>query len=196
MARSSVRAVRPGSTDLADLEQLWIDSRIATGQTRERAARMVRDGRVRDAVDHKDVRIFLAHDGTEPTGFLVLLRSPMSSMSDEPSVLIDQMYVSPAHRRTGVARSLLAVVPLAAESIGAGLVSAAVPAAQRDINRFFARLGFASTTTLRSTTVAALRRHLEPELAAERPGGQSVVRLRRSIRGRARTKHGAARIVG
>lgn len=196
MARSSVRAVRPGSADLVDLEQLWIDYRVSAGQTREWAARMVRDGRLRDAVGDKDVRIFLAHNGTEATGYLVLVRNPMSSMSDETSVWIDQMYVLPAHRRTGVARSLLAVVPLAAESIGAGVVTAAVPAAQRDINRFFARLGFASTTTLRSTSVAALRRHLEPELAAERAGGQSVVRLRRSIRGRARTKTATARNAG
>lgn len=196
MARTTVRVVRVDSDDLQTLEELWVESRIAAGQTRDWAARMVRDGRVRTAVEHQDVRIFLAHNGTEPAGFLVLVRSPIGSMTDEPAVWIDQMYVRPELRRLGVARALLAVVPLAAESIGVGVVTAAVPAAQRELNRFFARLGFASTTTLRSTTVAALRRHLEPELAAERAGGQSVVRLRRSIRGRARTKHAAARSVG
>ena len=192
MARTTVRVVRAESDDLGTLEQLWVESRIATGQTRDWAGRMVRDGRVRSAVEHPDVRIFLAFNGTEPAGFLVLARSPLGAMTDEPSVLIDQMYVQPDLRRRGVARALLAVVPLAAESIGVGVITAAVPAPQRGLNRFFARLGFASTTTLRSTSVATLRRHLEPELAAERAGGQSVVRLRRSIRGRARTRHAAA----
>lgn len=195
MARNSVRRVQPESTDLGSLEQLWIDARVESGQTREWAGRIVREGRMRDAVAHKDIRIFLAHRGSQATGYLVLVRSPLAVLSDEPAVWIEELYVAADARRTGVARALLAAVPVSAESIGAGVVTAAVPAASREVNRFFARLGFTSTTTLRSTTVAALRRHLEPELA-DRAGGASVVRLRRSIRGRARTRHGAARTTG
>ncbi|MBD2760231.1 GNAT family N-acetyltransferase [Yimella sp. cx-573] len=188
MARTSVRRVQNDSTDMASFERLWTDSRVASGQTRDWASRMIRDGRLIAAVEHPDVRVFLAHSGADATGYVVVVRSPLSTLSAEPAVWIDQLYVDPAHRRSGVARSLLAVVPITAESIGAGVITAAVPAGHRDTNRFFARLGFTNTTTLRSTTVAALRRHLEPELAGERAGGQAVVRLRRSMRGRARTR--------
>ncbi len=112
-------------------------------------------------------------------------RTSLSRLTDERSVWIEQVYVSPSHRRRGVGKALLGVVPMFAETTGASTISATIPSTHREVNRLFARLGFVNSITLRTTTPGVLRRHLGPKDPAERTAA-SVVRLRRSIRGRAR----------
>ncbi|GAB3584125.1 hypothetical protein GCM10027579_16210 [Calidifontibacter terrae] len=145
----------------------------------------MRDGRVREALDDPDVRIHLAYVGEEAVGYLVVSRTSMSRLTDERSVWIEQVYVCSDFRRRGVAKALLSVVPMFAETTGSSLISATIPSTHREVNRWFARLGFVNSITMRTTTPGLLRRHLGPKDPADRPAA-SVVRLRRSIRGRAR----------
>lgn len=185
MARTAVRVVRVGGTELGAFETLWIKARSEGGQSADFLARQVRDGRIRDALDDADVRIHIAFLGEEAVGYLVVSRTSMSRLTDERSVWIEQVYVSPTHRRRGIAKALLSVVPGFAETTGSSMISATIPSTHREVNRLFARLGFVNAITLRTTTPGVLRRHLGPKDPAERPSA-SVVRLRRSIRGRAR----------
>ncbi len=60
MARSAVRVVRVGGTEVGAFAALWIKARVESGQSADFLARQVREGRIRDAVDDPDVNIYLA----------------------------------------------------------------------------------------------------------------------------------------
>ncbi len=66
--------LEPSFTDL------WVSSRVELGVSPEVAARAASEGRLRSALDRKDVRAFLAlGDGGEPVGFVVATHSPFSA---------------------------------------------------------------------------------------------------------------------
>jgi len=177
--------LEPSFTDL------WVTSRVEQGVSPEVAARAASEGRLRAALDRKDVRAFLAlGDGGEPVGFVVATHSPCSGLTEAPSVAIDQIYVTPRARRHGVARHLLAAVTAYAEKVGCGQIGCNVPSQHREANRFFARLGFNSQIVRRVTSTGALRRRIgvdEPRLSLEQ-----ILNRRRSLRARA----GAGRMAG
>jgi GNAT superfamily N-acetyltransferase len=177
--------LEPSFTDL------WVSSRVELGVSPEVAARAASEGRLRSALDRKDVRAFLAlGDGGEPVGFVVATHSPFSGLTEAPSVAIDQIYVMPRARRHGVARHLLAAVTAYAEKVGCEQIGCNVPSQHREANRFFARLGFNSQIVRRVTSTGALRRRIgvdEPRLSLEQ-----ILHRRRSLRARA----GAGRMVG
>jgi GNAT superfamily N-acetyltransferase len=177
--------LEPSFTDL------WVTSRVEYGVSPEVAARAASDGRLRAALDRKDVRAFLAlGDGGDPVGFVVATHSPFSGLTEAPSVAIDQIYVMPRARRHGVARHLLAAVTAYAEKVGCEQIGCNVPSQHREANRFFARLGFSSQIVRRVTSTGALRRRIgvdEPRLSLEQ-----ILNRRRSLRARA----GASRMAG
>jgi GNAT superfamily N-acetyltransferase len=177
--------LEPSFTDL------WVTSRVEYGVSPEVAARAASDGRLRAALDRKDVRAFLAlGDGGDPVGFVVATHSPFSGLTEAPSVAIDQIYVMPRARRHGVARHLLAAVTAYAEKLGCEQIGCNVPSQHREANRFFARLGFSSQIVRRVTSTGALRRRIgvdEPRLSLEQ-----ILNRRRSLRARA----GAGRMAG
>jgi GNAT superfamily N-acetyltransferase len=177
--------LEPSFTDL------WVTSRVEQGVSPEVAARAASEGRLRAALDRKDVRAFLAlGDGGEPVGFVVATHSPFSGLTEAPSVAIDQIYVMPRARRHGVARHLLAAVTAYAEKVGCEQIGCNVPSQHREANRFFARLGFNSQIVRRVTSTGALRRRIgvdEPRLSLEQ-----ILNRRRSLRARA----GAGRMAG
>jgi GNAT superfamily N-acetyltransferase len=177
--------LEPSFTDL------WVTSRVEYGVSPEVAARAASDGRLRAALDRKDVRAFLAlGDGGDPVGFVVATHSPFSGLTEAPSVAIDQIYVTPRARRHGVARHLLAAVTAYAEKVGCEQIGCNVPSQHREANRFFARLGFSSQIVRRVTSTGALRRRIgvdEPRLSLEQ-----ILNRRRSLRARA----GASRMAG
>jgi GNAT superfamily N-acetyltransferase len=177
--------LEPSFTDL------WVTSRVEYGVSPEVAARAASDGRLRAALDRKDVRAFLAlGDGGDPVGFVVATHSPFSGLTEAPSMAIDQIYVTPRARRHGVARHLLAAVTAYAEKVGCEQIGCNVPSQHREANRFFARLGFSSQIVRRVTSTGALRRRIgvdEPRLSLEQ-----ILNRRRSLRARA----GASRMAG
>ena len=123
---------------------------------------------------------------------MVLTTSPLSGLIDAPSVSVDQLYVVPESRRSGVAHALLSRAAGFAETLGCEQVATCVPAQAREANRFFARLGFSSYVVRRVTPTSALRRRLagvEP-----RAGLDQVLSRRRSLR--ARAARGTTHLIG
>ncbi|TWE12619.1 GNAT family N-acetyltransferase [Rudaeicoccus suwonensis] len=183
MARQSVQVVRARPEDESSFAQLWTASRAATGLSAKHAEKSVRDGRLGCALRRADVRVYLATSDGEAVGYVMCMQGPVGALSDELAVWIDLIWVDPARRGGGVARALLGMVVEFADHIGAVDIVSCVPAGERELNRYFARLGFSSVVTERTTTPAALRRRLAGgpvSMAAE------AVRRRRSLRARAR----------
>lgn len=191
MSRPVVSVKRVAAELEPSFTDLWVTSRVEYGVSPEVAARAASDGRLRAALDRKDVRAFLAlGDGGDPVGFVVATHSPFSGLTEAPSVAIDQIYVTPRARRHGVARHLLAAVTAYAEKLGCEQIGCNVPSQHREANRFFARLGFSSQIVRRVTSTGALRRRIgvdEPRLSLEQ-----ILNRRRSLRARA----GAGRMAG
>ena len=190
MARSQVqvRRVDPRGDDLDSLALLWRDCRTparGTSAPVEEVRVALRAGLARD-----DVTVFMAScevaddaSGRHDIGFIVLATGPLLPLMGEPAVLIEHLYVVPAARRLGAARALIARATTYAEQIGSVQISTSVPAAGREGQRFFARLGFSPFVVRRVTTVAALRHKLAPQAD---PRVVATVLRRRSLRARSR----------
>jgi len=183
MARSAVQVTRVTSGDEESFIALWRNSKLAEGHTEDQIERALRDGRLTRACARPDVRAYAAHIDGEPVGFTMVMSGPVSALQETPAVWVDVLWVKPGRRQRGVAGALLKAVAAYAEHIGAPEIVSCVPSSSRDANRFFARLGFTSVVTERTTSPAALRRRLAgPGL----PSVSDAVRLRRSLRARAR----------
>lgn len=183
MARSAVQVTRVTSGDDEAFVALWRLSKTADGHSDDQIGRALRDGRLTRACARSDVRAYAATIDGDPVGFAVVMSGPISALQETLAVWVDVLWVKPGRRQRGVAGALLKAIASYAEHIGAPEIISCVPSASRDANRFFARLGFASVVTERSTTPAALRRRLAG------PGLSTVsdaVRLRRSLRARSR----------
>jgi GNAT superfamily N-acetyltransferase len=177
-------SVQPVTAELQpEFTRLWTAARVEAGSTPDAAQRAASEGRIADALSRDDVMAFLALTGSTVAGFMVLTTSPLSGLIDAPSVSVDQLYVLPESRRSGVARALLARAAGFAETLGCEQVATCVPAQAREANRFFARLGFSSYVVRRVTPTSALRRRLAGE--EPRAGLDQVLSRRRSLRARA-----------
>jgi GNAT superfamily N-acetyltransferase len=167
--------------------ELWMASRVEAGTSPEVAARAASEGKVHTALARKDVRGFVALADGDAVGFAVVTHSPFSGLADAAGVAIDQLYVVPRSRRHGVARHLLAAVTSYAEKLGCEQIGCNVPSQDRDVNRFFARLGFTSQVVRRVTSTGALRRRI----AVDEPRHHTldvILHKRRSLRARAKTE--------
>jgi GNAT superfamily N-acetyltransferase len=139
---------------------------------------------VRAALSRDDVRAYVAlGEGGAPLGFVVTTHSPFATLTESPSVAIDQIFVAPPARRHGVARHLLAAVTAYAEKQGCEQIGCNVPSQHRDANRFFARLGFSSQIVRRVTSTGALRRRIGAD--EPRHGLEQLLQRRRSLRAKA-----------
>lgn len=180
MGRRSVE-VAPVGEDLTQLVALWLEARVDAGTSPEVCARAVSDGRFAEAMRRPGVQAFVATlDGT-PVGYTITTDNPFG-LSPTPEVAVEQLFVCPEARRHGVAKSLLTVVLSVAERAGCEQIVSNVPTTSREANRFFARLGFASSVTRRVVGTGPLRRRLAPETAET---GLELTRRRRSLRQRA-----------
>jgi GNAT superfamily N-acetyltransferase len=176
--------------------ELWMSSRVESGVSPEVAARAASEGRVAAALQRDDVRAYVALADGRPVGFAVAATTPFSALTEAPCVTIDQLYVAPEARRHGVARHLMSVVTLYADSRGCEQIGCNVPAQHRDANRFFARLGFSSQVVRRITTVAALRRRLgADEQQRQQHSLEALLHRRRSLRARS-TAQAGSRLAG
>jgi GNAT superfamily N-acetyltransferase len=168
--------------DLDALARLWTLSRPVHRLSASAAAEDVA-ATLAVAIARDDVVAFLGTVDGEDAGFAVLTRGPLLPLIDEPTVSIEHLFVSESSRRRGVARALIARATTYAEQQGAGQVATSVPAAGRDGQRFFARLGFSPFVVRRVVSVSALRRRLVPEPC---PAVDATVLRRRSLRARSR----------
>lgn len=177
------------------LVELWIDARVEAGGSSEAAMRVASVGGLASVLRRPDVTAFLAHVDDAPVGYVVLSDTVAGPLTDAPCTAIDQLFVSAAWRRHGVARQLLAAAASHADRVGADAIVSHVPSQGRDANRFFARLGFTPTVVRRVTTPAALHRKLASRAESSvrsRAGLEEVIQRRRSARFRS-VRQGATR---
>ncbi len=168
-----------GSTDLASLAVLWVSSRAQ----HRLSARSDVQQQLRRALSRDGVTALLARIEGRDVGFLVLSCGPLLPMLEDPAVAIEHLYVLPDVRRQGVGKALIARATSLAELLGAGQISTSVPAAGRDGQRFFARLGFSPFVVRRVASVSVLRRRL---VQTPCPALDATVLRRRSLRARSR----------
>lgn len=180
----SVRVVDADSpADLESLAGLWADSRpvVRTPATGRSEHNLVRG--LSRAITREGVKAFVAALDGADVGFVVLSRGPLLPLLDEPSVSIEHLFVRDGARRHGVGRALIARATTFAEQDGANQISTSVPAAGREGQRFFARLGFSPFVVRRVASVSVLRRRLVPEPCLAH---DATVLRRRSLRARSR----------
>ena len=193
MGRAAVSVQRVDESLHSQFIELWITHRIEGGTTPEAAQRLALDGTLRNALQRNDICAFLAVADGSPVGYVVLADSTRSLLVDSPCVSIDMLYVAPDHRRQGVGRALLTAAGRYADRQGCEHLASAVPAGDRDANRFFARLGFAPETVRRVASAATLQRKLAGE---PRPQRVSLDLLQRRRDVRARTHRRDPKIAG
>ena len=173
--------------------ELWITHRIEAGTTPEAAQRLALDGTLRSALQRNDICAFIAFVDDRPAGYVVLADSTRSRLVNSPCVSIDMLFVHPELRRSGVGKALLGAAGRHADRQGAEHLASAVPAQNREANRFFARLGFAPETVRRVTSTATLQRKLSGESRGQRYSLDQVLQRRRDVRTKAaRTANRAA----
>lgn len=184
MLAANLTVCRIGSTDHDILAPLWVSAVSEDGHRTHFAERQVTEGRLANALAREEVSIYLARVDDVPAGFAVLTLDQLSGLTVEPTLWLEQLWVVPEMRRRGVSRALLAAAVSRAEQVGATALVSCVPAAGRDEQRFFARLGFGPFVNARSVTPAALRRRLATDDHRESVT-TALVRRRRSLRARA-----------
>jgi ribosomal protein S18 acetylase RimI-like enzyme len=142
------------------------------------------------ALSRPDVQVLLAEapDPADlPVGLLVLRRGELLPLSGSEAAHVEQLWVQPEHRRRGIARALLKAATAHAQQSGLDEVTCTAPPADRDAQRFLARLGFAPLVTRRVVSVSALRRRLgcvEPTAVRRSALEQLLERRRREHRRR------------
>jgi len=126
----------------------------------------------------RTVLVALEEGSGELAGLIVLGEDEVAALTATPVISVTHLAVSPGHRRRGVARTLLAAAVQAAAAREIDYVMVSAIAGSREVNRYFARLGFAPLVVRRVAPTAVLRRSLGMAEPADR-----VAALRRT-RGR------------
>jgi GNAT superfamily N-acetyltransferase len=199
VARAVARARPATSADIAAVLELFDDLLSASRRlTRPAAAAGAADPRVEAeqrylaALDDVDARLLVAVVETEdPTsgsvdeqlvGMTLCTVTGSGTFVDAPVVQMNHFFVSPAARRCGAGRALLAAATAWADERGLDGLGVAVPPASREANRYFARLGFAPVYVHRVASLSALKRVLGAAVpAAAREESAHGARRRRRV---------------
>ncbi len=176
MARASLRISLVEEEDHASFLDLWVRRRVESGANPDAAWRAAREGRLASALGHDGVVVLLATTGHEPVGFVLASVAPLSFLSEQASMTVEDVYVDPEHRRRGVSLALLRALAHHAERCGIGHLGVSVSASDRGAHRTLARLGFVPTVTRRVSTTAGLLRRLD-----DGDQGQRAVLHRRRV---------------
>lgn len=123
-----------------------------------------------------------SYEGVD-VGFASLSVVERGLLTVSSAVVVDVVHVVDGQRKRGVGTVLLREALLLAEEVGASDVVVNTPSRGRDVNRFYARLGFAPMVVRRSSSVVALRRRLGVEPRLELTG--ELTPVQRSLRRRA-----------
>lgn len=111
-------------------------------------------------------RLLVAEVDGEMVGFASLSVVAHGLLTDTAAVVVDAVHVTDQQRKRGIGTALLREAVVLADEVGAGDVVVNTPTRGRDVNRFYARQGFAPLVVRRSASVPMLRRRLgvEPRL--------------------------------
>lgn len=112
--------------------------------------------------------VLVAVDDSSVVGMLLGRCVGPSLFTDEVSLAVEAVYVSPSHRRRGAGHGLMLEAADVAERAGAATVYAAPIPGARGMHRFFVQLGFTPAAAHRVTTTAALQRRLSQDAAPRR----------------------------
>lgn len=155
-----IRRAIPG--DLPALLDLIAELRATSGRSARPFLRetLAFGERLGDLIKEQVGVVLVAESGTEAVGMAVLTPAPLTSLTDLPALRMDYVLVARRVRRRGVGRALVAAAAGHAEESGVDHLAVAVVPADRESNRFYARLGFAPVLLRRSTSVTALLRKL------------------------------------
>ena len=165
LAAAEIESLAPLWTEFLSQEQaVAVPGSVDIGErVRERmlaSEQAVSDGR------RPTYRVIVAEADGVPVGFASLSVVDRGLLSASAAIVVDVVHVAGSHRKHGVGTALLREAAGFADEVGAGDVVVNVPPAQREVNRFFARYGFAPMVVRRSATIGQLRRRLgvEPRL--------------------------------
>jgi GNAT superfamily N-acetyltransferase len=187
----AVRQAR--ESDVPALGSLWDDFRLQEPLAGLAGAAPDVPERVRDRIRESDAaveagrpptyRLLVAYHDGEPVGFASLSVVDRGLLTTAGAVLVDVVHVCDAHRKRGVGTMLLRDAVAMADEIGASDVVVNTPTRGRDVNRFYARLGFAPMVVRRSAPIGALRRRLGVEARID--ATVEMTPVQRSLRRRA-----------
>ena len=134
-----------------------------------------------------DERLLVVECGGRIVAAMQMRRAPISPLSVESVVHTSFLVVAPQHRRHGYAHLLMEAAVSWAEEKDIQVVTA-ITDADRDTNRFFARMGLAGSATVRHASTPALRKKLSADRSRVAVGGNrhliEVLAQRRSMRRR------------
>ena len=156
------------AADLPALMQLFEQLRSEPARVRLTSTpRVGVDERFLAAMGADDERVLVAeattHDGDCPrpvVGMAMLGLGPASLMTSSQSVLMSNVLVLPSARRHGAGRAFVQAAATWAEQRGVDAVAVTVFPGDRDVHRFYARLGFAPIAVRRLAPLPLLQRRL------------------------------------
>ena len=156
--------------DVSALAPLWAEFRETSGSALSASAVLDIPDRLRERLAASDAvvavggrptyRLAVAEVSGVAVGFASLTVVDRGLMTASSAVLVEVVHVNSSHRKTGIGTQLLREAAGFADEVGATDVVVNVPPALRDLNRFYARHGFAPMVLRRSAPIGALRRKL------------------------------------
>jgi GNAT superfamily N-acetyltransferase len=143
---------------------LWSELREVGGRTTRESLHLAVDDpkeRLNAALADENCRVVVATaDDGEIQGMAVLCVTTLGPLTSLQAVQLNHVVVSKRHRKRGVGHALVAAAAAYADEKGVDQVVVGVSPTLRDVNRFYARLGFTPAVVRRVAPVAVLRRRL------------------------------------
>ena len=181
--------------DVGSLSPLWHEFREVGGATLAVPSGVDIGERICERIGESDAvvaaggrstyRLVVALENGEPVGFASFSTLDRGLLASTPVVVVDLVHVTGSQRKRGVGTQLLRAAVGFADEIGASDVVVNVPPAEREVNRFYARIGFSPMVVRRSAPVATLRRKLGVEARLDpRDVTMDLTPVQRSLRRR------------
>jgi GNAT superfamily N-acetyltransferase len=184
VSRVSIR-VRPATTDdvpaLVELVQsIDVGTGTFSGKPLQDSSTAHLAERFGDILDHSDrVLLVAADDAGSVVGMLAARNDEVGAIDLTPVLHVTHLMVTPASRRRGIGRALLAAAVHLADDSGVEHLLATAAAGSREGNRYLARLGFGPLVVHRIAATSTLRRSLG---MTDVVGRMAVLRRSRLIR--------------
>lgn len=159
MARSALTVRDAVPEDVPALLHLWSCTSFAPASPRP--AEEARAALAQIAADPDERLLVGTLDDDNVVAAMHLRRAPVSPLHLENTVHTSYLIVAPDQRKHGFAHALLEAAVAWAEEKDVAQVSV-ITSADRETNRFYARLGLSEAASLRFAPTAALRHRLVP----------------------------------